>query len=56
MTTKGNFEVELSVNGKGIEMNEFVHKIIGNLILGILKSIRLNEEPKSVTLSIKLNG
>jgi len=55
MTTRGNFEVELSVNGKRVEMNEFVHKIVGNLILGILKSIRLEEEPKTATLSIKLD-
>jgi hypothetical protein len=55
MITKGNFEIELSVNGKDVEMNEFVHNIIGNLILGILRSIRLDEEPKTATLSIKLD-
>jgi hypothetical protein len=48
------FKVELSVNGKSIQMNEFVHKIVGNLILAILRSIKLDEEPKSATLNLKV--
>lgn len=52
MTTEPQLKVELNVNGKPIEMNEFVHKIIGNLIWGILKSLRLDEEPKTATFKL----
>ena len=54
MNTDPKFRVELSVNGISIQMNEFVHKIVGNLILAILRSIKLDEEPRSATISLKV--
>jgi hypothetical protein len=54
MVLEPEFTVELNVNGKGVEMNEFVHKIVGNLILAILKSLRLDSYPKTVTLNMKI--
>jgi hypothetical protein len=54
MTNENAFKVELTVNGKAVEMNEFVHKIVGNSMLAILKSIRLEEEPRQASLSIKI--
>ena len=54
MNTDPKFRVELSVNDKSIQMNEFVHKIVGNLILAILRSIKLDEEPRSATISLKV--
>jgi hypothetical protein len=56
MTTETAFKVELTVNGKAIEMNEFVHKIVGNSFLAMLKSIRLEEEPKQASLNIKIGA
>jgi hypothetical protein len=49
-----DLQVELSVNGKPIAMNEFVHKIVGNLVWAILQSVRLDEEPKSATVTVKV--
>lgn len=54
MSTEQIFKAELSVNGKSIQMNEFVHKIVGNLVLAILRSIKLDEEPKSATINLKV--
>jgi hypothetical protein len=49
-----DFIVELSVNGKDVVMNEFVHRIVDNLILAILNSIRLAEEPRTAALKLKI--
>jgi hypothetical protein len=54
MAKEPELKIELVVNGKNISMNEFVHKIVGNLILAILKSIRLDEEPHSAVLNFKI--
>jgi hypothetical protein len=56
MTNEPVLKVELSVNGKSIPMNEFVHKMVGNLILAILRSIRLDEEPKKATFNISIGA
>jgi hypothetical protein len=55
MVADQKIQAELTVNGKSIPMNEFVHKIVGNLLLAILKSIRLDEEPKNVTFNLKID-
>lgn len=47
--------VELQINGKPVELNEFVHKIVGNLLLAIIKSLRLTQEPKSAAFNVRLD-
>ncbi len=54
MADTSDLKVELTVNGKSIPMNEFVHKIVGNLMLAILKSIRLDEEPRSAVINLTI--
>jgi hypothetical protein len=54
MAAEPEVEITLNINGKEIGMNEFVRKITGNLLLAILKSLRLDEEPKSATFSVKI--
>lgn len=46
--------VELTADGAPIEMNEFVRKITANLLWAILKSLRLDKEPKTVTFKIDI--
>jgi hypothetical protein len=46
--------VELTADGAPIEMNEFVRKITANLLLAILKSLRLDKEPKTATFKIDI--
>jgi hypothetical protein len=52
MTQEPRLSVELIVDGKNIEMNEFVRKITGNLLWAILKSLRLEKEPNTAVFRI----
>jgi hypothetical protein len=54
MADEQELKIQLSVNGKNIEMNEFVHKIVSNLIWAILKSLHLEEEPKTAVLNLQV--
>ncbi len=52
MNQDPELKIELIVNGKNVEMNEFVHKIVGHLLWAVLKSLRLDEEPKTATFRL----
>lgn len=54
MPHEPHLTVELTADGKNIEMNEFVHKITGNLLWAILKSLRLDKEPKTANFTINI--
>ena len=54
MSQEPELIVELNVNGHEIEMNEFVHKITGNLLMAIVKSLRLTEIPKTATFKLEI--
>ncbi len=55
MNQDPEMKIELIVNDKNIEMNEFVHKIVGHLLWAVLKSLRLNEEPETATFRLSVN-
>ena len=46
-------KIELVINGKEIETNDFVEEIIHNTVLGMVKSLRGVDKVK--TLSLKIN-
>lgn len=48
--------VELKVNGKDVDLNPFVQTIFTNTIMGLVSSLRIEEEPKRVELSISVEG
>ncbi len=54
MNQDPELKIELTINEKNIEMNEFVHKIVGHLLWAVLKSLRLNEEPKTATFKLNV--
>lgn len=54
MTQEPRLIVELTVDDKSIEMNEFVQKITSNLLWAILKSLRLDKEPKTANFRISI--
>ena len=54
MNNEPELKLALNVNGKPIEMNEFVQKILSNLIWAILKSLRLEEEPKTAIFNLNV--
>lgn len=54
MATEPRLEIELTINGKSIEMNEFVQKMTSNVLLGVVKSLRLDETPKTAVFNLKI--
>lgn len=44
--------VKISVNGKEIDINPFVTSVIGNTIIGMVSSLRLDDEPKEIEIKI----
>ncbi len=48
-------EVVLEVNGKRIRLKEFPMKALKGTVLGFVRSLSLEEEPKEVRVHIKLN-
>ena len=47
--------VELEVNGKKVKLKEFPQKALAGVIIGFVKSLNIEEEPKEVKIYIKLN-
>jgi hypothetical protein len=54
MTSEPKLDIEMTVNGKPVDMNEFVQKITANVLLGVIKSLRLTEDPKTAVFSLKI--
>ena len=45
-------DVELEINGKQIELNEFVQNFVAHTIIGMVKSLRGAEDVKTLELKI----
>ena len=45
-------QVELKINDKEIDINPFVHQVIENVTLGLVTSLRLEEEVRKIELKI----
>jgi hypothetical protein len=51
---KKTFEVEMSVDGKSLPLNNFVQESIGNIMAGFSKSLKWMEpEPQTIEVKIK---
>jgi hypothetical protein len=48
--------VGVRVNGKDIELNDFVETIFGNTIVGMVSSLRLDQPPKHIEVSVELQS
>jgi hypothetical protein len=44
--------VKVVINGKEIEINPFVTSIFGNIIIGMLSSLKLDDEPKEIEIKL----
>ena len=49
---KSDFQAELRINDKEIELNDFVKGIISQTIIGMVKSLRGVNEVKTLSLKI----
>jgi hypothetical protein len=47
-------KVQILVNGKEVKLKDFPQRALYNLILGFLKSLKLEEEPKEVILKLEV--
>jgi hypothetical protein len=54
MAKEPELSVELTVNGKNVECNEFVRKVTGNVFWAIIKSLHLETDPQTATINIKV--
>jgi hypothetical protein len=47
-------KVQILVNGKEVKLKDFPKRALYNLVLGFLKSLKLEEEPKEVILRLEV--
>ncbi len=47
-------EVKLLVNGKEVRLKDYPCRVAYNLVLGYVKSLNLEEEPKEIVLHVKV--
>jgi len=45
-------EVKIMVNGKEIELNQFVNSFVGNTVYGMVSSLKLDEEPEIMEIKV----
>ncbi len=45
-------EVKILVNGKEVELNNFAMSVIGNTVLGMVSSLKLDDEPKEIEIKV----
>lgn len=48
--------VSVLVNGKEIELNDFVEKLFGNTVVGMVSSLRLENSPKCIELCVEIQS
>jgi hypothetical protein len=54
MVEDQKISVQLILNGEEVSLNRFVHRIIGNVLLGILKSLKIDDELKIALFELKM--
>ena len=45
-------KVSLVVNGASVELNQFAGQVLGNTILGLVQSLRLDSFPKEIEVRV----
>ena len=46
--------VGIHVNGKEIKLNSFVKTLFGNTVVGMVSSLRLDQLPKQIEISVEV--
>ncbi len=44
--------VKVIINGKEIEINPFVTSVFGNIVVGMVSSLKLDDEPKEIEIKV----
>jgi len=48
------WKVQIFVNGKEVKLKDFPQRAIYNILLGFVKSLKLNETPREVEIKVKV--
>lgn len=49
-----NFQTEIKVNGKKLQLNHFIQETVANMIVGLLKTLKeVDESEKSIEIKIE---
>jgi hypothetical protein len=48
--------VGIRVNGKEIELNDFVQTMFGNTVVGMVSSLRLDQPPKRIEVYVEVQS
>ncbi|WP_448583398.1 hypothetical protein [Thermocrinis sp.] len=48
------WEVQIFVNGQDIRLKDFPKRAIYNVVLGFVKSLKLDESPKEIEIKVKV--
>lgn len=48
--------VGVRVNGKEIELNDFVQTMFGNTVVGMVSSLRLDQPPKRIEVYVEVQS
>ncbi len=46
------FRVELEVDGRRVELKEFIHDMVGGAVVGLLGGLRGIEDPKRIRIDV----
>jgi hypothetical protein len=49
-------DVSVHVNGKEIELNEFVKTLFGNTVVGMVSSLRLDQPPERIEVCVEVQS
>ena len=48
--------VDVRVNGKEIELNDFVKTLFGNTVVGMVSSLRLSQRPRCIEVCVEVQS
>jgi hypothetical protein len=51
-TQRSGYDVKLKVNGKTIPLNPYVNSVFGNVIAGLVSTLKNTPEPEKVELTL----
>ena len=51
---KEGWRVQIFVNGKEIKLKDFPQRVVYNLVLGFVKSLKLEENPSEIEIRVKV--
>lgn len=47
--------IVIKVNGKEIKLKDFPRRVVYNVTLGLIRSLNLDENPKDITVHVKVS-